>query len=437
MQLQLGGTIMLQVNNFDVVAVHCRNLAFDHVYPHHMPSSLVLYAAGSNSHGQLGIGSTDDAHSFTRCPIDHVVENDQDCRIKIAAGAHHTLLLIRDGPRCTLLGAGLQPNHRSSLAFRPLSIRDLVGQLELPFEQENPVIVDVAAGWESTYIIVAPRDKPKESILICIAGRTQVVTGASTQESSVSAELITSPNNIVLKSVYAGPRHCLFVDIESHTYGIGAAKYGQLGSAAGQVSCSHPARVSSGQVQQVAVGSLHSVVLTDDATCMLYGSNKKGQLGHLDTAVSYNTLSGLVSAESGTVALKSVYATWKSTFVLGDDDEGTCLFSFGDNAFGQLGRDSKVIGDAGQVEIGLDLHKNIRGVAAGSEHVLALIDGNEESQVWGWGWNEHGNLGLGDANLLNQLRPIKLWTAGDFTGSVNSVHAGNGTSWIAILEHRD
>ena len=37
----------------------------------------------------------------------------------------------------------------------------------------------------------------------------------------------------------------------------------------------------------------------------------------------------------------------------------------------------------------------MHALAAGSEHVLALLDGgDEEPQVWGWGWNEHGNLGL-------------------------------------------
>ncbi|BGO94813.1 hypothetical protein NBRC10512_005367 [Rhodotorula toruloides] len=89
-------------------------------------------------------------------------------------------------------------------------------------------------------------------------------------------------------------------------------------------------------------------------------------------------------------------------------------------------------------------------LACGSEHVLALVrpaysvginskdGGATDAAVYGWGWNEHGNLGssgqleLGD--LADVWEPRRLWPSkeGEEAGEVVDVWAGNATSWIQI-----
>ncbi|BGP04452.1 Secretion-regulating guanine nucleotide exchange factor [Rhodotorula toruloides] len=89
-------------------------------------------------------------------------------------------------------------------------------------------------------------------------------------------------------------------------------------------------------------------------------------------------------------------------------------------------------------------------LACGSEHVLALvrpaysvdIDSKDAratyAAVYGWGWNEHGNLGssgqLGSQDLADVWEPRRLWPRkeGEETGEVVGVWAGNATSWIQV-----
>jgi protein ATS1 len=73
-------------------------------------------------------------------------------------------------------------------------------------------------------------------------------------------------------------------------------------------------------------------------------------------------------------------------------------------------------------------------IACGSEHVLALVSHRNSEcceQVWGWGWNEHGNLGLG--HTVDVPTPVRLWPPSDLDERVSSIQgiwAGLGTSWI-------
>jgi alpha-tubulin suppressor-like RCC1 family protein len=56
----------------------------------------------------------------------------------------------------------------------------------------------------------------------------------------------------------------------------------------------------------------------------------------------------------------------------------------------------------------LDMPKEIvridfRQVSCGSYHTIALT---AQGELWAWGWNEHGQLGLGD--LITRLQPERL-----------------------------
>ena len=87
-------------------------------------------------------------------------------------------------------------------------------------------------------------------------------------------------------------------------------------------------------------------------------------------------------------------------------------------------------------------------IACGSEHVLALSRRTTEDHrsvqqtLWGWGWNEHGNLGIG--NTQDILVPVKIWSnsspvvvSGSYFERVHEVigiWAGVGTSWICCSQ---
>jgi protein ATS1 len=119
------------------------------------------------------------------------------------------------------------------------------------------------------------------------------------------------------------------------------------------------------------------------------------------------------------------------------DDENT-LLSMGSNAHGQLGRVSQGAEDGitgGLVEF-TPPHDgrmpSLRSFACGSEHVIAVITpaGSLDVEIWGWGWNEHGNLGLDHTNDVP--KPVKIWPGYALGERIVQVWAGNGTSWILL-----
>ncbi|KAI6031241.1 hypothetical protein BKA83DRAFT_671950 [Pisolithus microcarpus] len=119
--------------------------------------------------------------------------------------------------------------------------------------------------------------------------------------------------------------------------------------------------------------------------------------------------------------------------------EGTqdVLLATGSNTKGQLGRI-----DASQVSNsncnGHSPQAHIIKLACGSEHVLVLTSPSRDVgtctsySVWGWGWNEHGNLGVG--MLEDVPLPARIWPSGgtDPAGNVVDVWAACGTSWLAL-----
>ncbi|KAH9926489.1 uncharacterized protein B0H18DRAFT_1006391, partial [Fomitopsis serialis] len=52
-------------------------------------------------------------------------------------------------------------------------------------------------------------------------------------------------------------------------------------------------------------------------------------------------------------------------------------------------------------------------------------------EVWGWGWNEHGNLGI-----VRRRTPVLLYGCGRRMGRLANravgIWGGNGTSWILV-----
>ena len=68
-------------------------------------------------------------------------------------------------------------------------------------------------------------------------------------------------------------------------------------------------------------------------------------------------------------------------------------------------------------------------LAAGSEHLLALISDANGSEVWAWGWNEHGSLGLSDTDDVWTPTPIRLRDIGKMV--VSAIWGGCGTSWLS------
>jgi protein ATS1 len=237
----------------------------------------------------------------------------------------------------------------------------------------------------------------------------------------------STAQHLSITDITAGPHHVIVllrIDDEQHIAGWGTARHGQLGPllapsgralpfSPSPVAIDLPIDVRLDPVLSVRAGNQHSLFLHASGRISALGSDAKGQL------------QGLRAARD----ILAIDCTWNGTYLrtpLG-------LLSTGANAHGQLGR-----GHASKAPLAAVRFPDEARVlifSCGSEHVLAMVESCGKTEVWGWGWNEHGNLGTG---LLDDVNvPVKIWPppaaeSEGVTGIPVGVWAGCGTSWIAV-----
>ncbi|KAK1226559.1 alpha tubulin suppressor [Marasmius sp. AFHP31] len=426
-----------------------------------------LFSCGSNAQGQLANSTIEDSHSFEPCifsekvTIRHIIQ--------LACGGNHTLLLAEvvdaiDSPeseaRVQLYGCGdntvgqLGIEESSSSIFQPIDIQFDQNDLE----NYRPRLI--CASWQTTYIVLSCPGKPDRLITmgsddfgdLGIGGHQ---TGPKVGESRVPFfpvrlnHLVVNDSQLddreylVVKAIAAGQHHVIvqlharFADESYHhlTIGWGTCRHGQLGPVEEVLVkgrkktptfLNRPRIIFSDQdFHSIACGNQHSVLRNDSGAVVGLGSNKRNQLDGLD---------GLDTVEVG--------STWNGTYVV--DRLHRKIHATGSHTKGQLGRSystesSSTTPRFGPVEFAFDVPSNsnsrrLTSLACGSEHVLSSWNVNDCSEVWGWGWNEHGNLGLGSTEDV--YLPVKIWPPEQLVEysqrEVVGVWAGCGTSWIVV-----
>ncbi len=114
-----------------------------------------------------------------------------------------------------------------------------------------------------------------------------------------------------------------------------------------------------------------------------------------------------------------------ATIALNEDRE---VWTWGANHFGQLGIGVTGAGESSKIPVqvksplgGESFLIRITDVAAGSAHMVALdIDGN----VWTWGWNKHGQLGDGTNDTRNLPVQVKGVGKEEFLEDVEAIAVG-------------
>ena len=247
---------------------------------------------------------------------------------------------------------------------------------------------------------------------------------------------------LLVRSLSVGPHHVVAAvsltmpdgATTEALVGWGTARHGQLGDATSGTQKAPPTQTSPrvihldgkrsvlGTVSHSALGNQHTVFLHSSGRVSGIGSNRKSQLELLETVEG----------------ARDVACTWNGTYVLTRDGPGDGIDATGSNNHGQLGRaTSGTSGALGRVDFPPSLGpQRILKLACGSEHVLCLVEvdshGTARREVWGWGWNEHGNLGIGtteDAHV-----PVRIWPRDRNIAAIRvlDIWGGNGTSWIVV-----
>lgn len=199
-------------------------------------------------------------------------------------------------------------------------------------------------------------------------------------------------------SVAAGSLHSLALTAAGEVWGWGYNGFGALGDGLGGagVTVSVPKKITTiANVVAIAAGNEHSVFLKSDGTVWTAGANGLGQLGdgtftdrNLVTQVAISGVVAISTSADHTLALKSDGTVWgwglNSDCQLGD----------------AIGADPCVNQRVPKQVVGLS---NAMRIAAGGRHSLALVrahPGDAFGDLWGWGLNDRGQLGIDVANEL-------------------------------------
>ena len=277
--------------------------------------------------------------------------------------------------------------------------------------------------------------------------------------SGVDGETVSVPTLFNLSTVgetmigaSAGVSHA-FLITSDRTYGVGSNAGGQLGlidtsiqSGLGFVSTPSPIdSLANRSIVAMASGRVHSVALSDAGVVFVAGSNGSGQCGLGLLGQSAGSSSGgfqeltLSPFTGGVYASSAGYNSsnplW-SDVVAGYDfsivyrtapsrtaEPSSFIYVFGKHFSGAAGY---VSGSSNPTPSRLTLPARVVSVAAGTEHVLFLTEGG---QVYVWGRNVEGQLGLG-SSVLSVSTPTLLTVVPGSSVSVVSIYAGALHSFV-------
>jgi alpha-tubulin suppressor-like RCC1 family protein len=221
------------------------------------------------------------------------------------------------------------------------------------------------------------------------------------------------PNKGVALQVSAGEYHSFILFENGDIYGFGDNKNGQLGQPNSSEVKSYytPQRVllpNDIKAQQIATGWSHTLALSTKGEVFVWGGNSCGQLGlgdSKDRFIPECLTEGLPQEEKPI----KVIAGGNSSMILYPNGD---IYVFGANNFGQLGMITNDQRNTGKnninnqltpIQLVLPDKKKAIDVNCGDYHTGALC---KNGDVFFWGRNNHGQLGLG--HRYDQLTPQLL-----------------------------
>ncbi|TGZ51677.1 RCC1 and BTB domain-containing protein 1-like [Temnothorax longispinosus] len=172
------------------------------------------------------------------------------------------------------------------------------------------------------------------------------------------------------------------------------------------------------RIVDIACGSHHSVALTEDGEVYAWGQNNCGQVGS-----SISTNQGAPrQVNSNLAGKKVVYISCGQTSTMAVIENGE-VYGWGYNGVGQLGI-GNYVNQMTPSRVGSLIGTVIVKVACGYAHTLALTD---EGKLYVWGGNSYGQLGIG--NKTNACNPVML------VGHHQITHEMGRVSDIAALHY--
>jgi alpha-tubulin suppressor-like RCC1 family protein/cation transport regulator ChaC len=353
-----------------------------------------LFGSGSNQHNQLLLASKhnkanlvngEDAHKLTEMLL-CTKRVDKDQVKELVAGGGHSGLLTERG-NLYLWGWNKHGQLGSSGKEEVDNDNDTVGMIQ----SLNEILVEHAAlGFSHSLLIEKNTGK-----LFAFGdnSRGQVSGMASTEPVTrpVTPDFI---RNEKVVAIAAGLFHSAAISSTGALWTFGCNRFGQ--ALPRDEEGHHFAQFQSdGSVRfcQVVCGRRHSVILDEGGRVWTLGENKHGQLGRSINGAIDGT-PRLVEGPLGEKGSRciAIACGWSHTIAtVQTADEKIEFFGWGRNDKGQLGTGStEFIGTPRKLFTKVHGSKS---VCCGSESTMIL---DQSGVIRGCGWNEHGNLSIGN-----------------------------------------
>ena len=243
--------------------------------------------------------------------------------------------------------------------------------------------------------------------------------------------------NVKITAVAAGLHTSMALDADGNVWHWGQNIQGHLGNG-NTTNSSTPINISTlpssllkdVKITAIACGDSHSMAIDENGNVWTWGQNTYGQLGNMTTASSTTpnpnpiNISALSGHPFNYVKITAIACGSGHSIAI---DENGNVWAWGNNLMRQLGNGSTTDSST-PINISAPVASPINNVkitdiTCGQYHNMAI---DENGNVWAWGRNTSGQLGLGDTTTVVN-RPTKVTALSDV--DVKAITCGQSTSF--------
>ena len=396
---------------------------------------------GYNGYGQSSNGTTDN----NLLPVEVKYGKDKDKIDKIicaSAGTGTTTIVREDGKVWTIGKNNAGQMGDSSIASKkefvciskpillfenaPIRIKGIGKQetakvkMSQGFNLLYNTVDNAEFGFEIKNTKIATVDADSGVITSVKKGKTQVTVTDKISGQKTSADVyVLGEDDITFPQIESSNYATVTLKANGEVWSYGYNGYGQLGTGdtANKVL---PTYTGINNIVQIALGNEHTVAVDKDGHVWTWGYNDNGQLGNGTTGgVSLSKVQ--VKSPDGNGFLENIIAVAAgNSFSMALDKDGN-VYTWGYNGYGNLG-----LGDSSYrtLPVKVDGLSGIIKIKAGNMSAFAIDSNN---QLWACGYNGYGNLGDGTTGDKNRFVKVSA------IDNVAEVAVSPENSTIALL----
>ena len=384
-----------------------------------------------NYYGQLGLGNTLATTTFTQ------VNGINNIHL-ISCGDYHTFIYNNEGLYACGSNSKGQINGNDSTTFTnrlpidstyeytlKLKLWQFLFNMELPvtgsmsIEEMLEVLVNKGDHLEDVL------DDVKDSLVSLMQEGGYYLKGDEDISSLIS---ILEKSGICfgdVKQVACGYAHTFIVKNDGSLWSCGWNRYGELGlgDTTRRTTFTQVTTNINNDVDQIACGSYHNILRKKDGSIWVCGYNEYGQLGLGDTT----NRKTFTQVTTNTSSVKEIICGSNHSVLLKTDNR---IWSCGQNNYGQLGLGSTTNKNT-FTQVTTNISNDVKQVSCKGGQTFVL---KTNGSVWSCGFNDDGQLGLGNTTNKNTFTQV----TSNINNDVQQIACGynhtfilktNGTVW--------